>query len=90
MKQYPLHFTGILTKEGRRFVGLCLELDVTSFGKTSTSAKKNLEEAVSLYLESAFEGNLPYLRQVPKVDIPLDVEHTFPIYADMKISARAK
>ena len=89
MKQSPLHFTGILAKEGKQYVGLCLELDVSSFGETRTTAKTNLEEAVCLYLESAVESNLPFIRPVPKADIPKRIAEKFPLLADLKISARA-
>ena len=34
------------------FVGRCLDLPVTTQGKTLAAAKKNLQEAVELYLET--------------------------------------
>jgi predicted RNase H-like HicB family nuclease len=44
-------FTTIITKEGKWYVAYCLELGVVSQGKTIDEAKKNLKEAVELYLE---------------------------------------
>ncbi len=44
-------FTTILNKEGKWYVSRCLELGVVSQGKTIDEAKKNLKEAVELYLE---------------------------------------
>jgi predicted RNase H-like HicB family nuclease len=44
-------FTTIITKEGKWYVAYCLELEVVSQGKTIDEAKKNLKEAVELYLE---------------------------------------
>jgi len=44
-------FTTIITKEGKWYVAHCLELGVVSQGKTIDEAKKNLKEAVELYLE---------------------------------------
>ena len=78
MKHPPLHFTGILAKEGKQFVGICPELDVSSFGNTRLATKKNLEEAVTLHLESSIESNLPYLRPVLKSEWPKRVIDTFP------------
>ena len=44
-------FTTIITKEGKWYVAYCLELGVVSQGKNIDEAKKNLKEAVELYLE---------------------------------------
>lgn len=38
-------------KEGKYYVAQCLNVDVSSFGKTKKEALKNLEEAVELYFE---------------------------------------
>lgn len=56
-------FTSVIWKEGRHFVAQCLNVDVSSFGKTKAEALKNLEEAVELYLEDA-------RRPLPSVDSP--------------------
>lgn len=57
-------FTGVIVKENKGYSSLCLELDVASQGDTAREAKKALIEAATLYLESAIENNLPYLRPV--------------------------
>jgi predicted RNase H-like HicB family nuclease len=44
-------FTTIITKEGKWYVAYCLKLGVVSQGKNIDEAKKNLKEAVELYLE---------------------------------------
>ena len=49
-----LAFHGIIEKENGLYSALCLELDVASQGKTIEEAKKNLREAVELYLEDVF------------------------------------
>jgi len=61
-------FTGAIFREGKRFVSLCLDLDVAPQGRTVREAKKMLAEAVALYLETCFENNRPYVRPVPKED----------------------
>lgn len=63
-------FTGIVIREGKRFTALCPELDVASEGDTEKEASGNLLEAVNLYLETAIESNLPYLRPVPADEDP--------------------
>jgi predicted RNase H-like HicB family nuclease len=46
------HYTAIITKEDSWYVARCLDLDVTSQGRTIEEAKANLKEAVDLYIES--------------------------------------
>jgi len=45
--------TAIIEREGDAYVALCPELDVASQGNTIESARKNLQEAVELFLETA-------------------------------------
>ncbi len=44
-------FKYIITKEGKFYVSRCLNVEVSSFGKTLDEAKSNLKEALDLYLE---------------------------------------
>ena len=46
-------FTNVVWKEGKYFVAQCLNVDVSSFGKTFEEAQKNLNEAVELYMEDS-------------------------------------
>jgi len=43
--------TVIISKEGKWFVARSVELGVTTQGRTLEEAKKNLREAMGLYLE---------------------------------------
>jgi predicted RNase H-like HicB family nuclease len=45
--------TAIIEREGDGYVALCPELDVASQGNTIESARKNLQEAVELFFETA-------------------------------------
>jgi len=45
--------TAIIEREGNGYVALCPELDVASQGDSIESARKNLQEAVELFLEAA-------------------------------------
>ncbi len=68
--QNRFEFTGAIFKEGRRYVTLCLELDVASQGRTIREAKKMLAEAVELHMETCIEENIPYLHPVPRSEDP--------------------
>jgi predicted RNase H-like HicB family nuclease len=59
-------FTTIITKEGKWYVAYCLELGVVSQGKNIDEAKKNLKEAVELYLEDQ-----PKLKKKLSKEFPL-------------------
>jgi predicted RNase H-like HicB family nuclease len=41
----------VVWKEGKYYVAQCLNVDVSSFGKTKKEALGNLEEALELYFE---------------------------------------
>ncbi len=45
--------TAIIEREGDGYVALCPELDVASQGTTVEEARRNLVEAVELFLETA-------------------------------------
>ena len=47
--------TAIIEREGDGYVGLCPQFDVASQGDTIEATRKNLQEAVELFLESADE-----------------------------------
>lgn len=45
--------TAIIEREGDGFVALCPEVDVASQGDTVDEARKNLQEALELFFETA-------------------------------------
>ena len=45
--------TAIIEREGDGYVALCPELDVASQGDTVDKARKNLQEALELFFETA-------------------------------------
>lgn len=47
------HITAIIEREGDWYVALCPELDIASQGQSIDEARRNLIEAVELFLESA-------------------------------------
>lgn len=46
-------FTAIIEREDDGFVGTCPELDIVSQGDTVAEARRNLGEAIKLFLETA-------------------------------------
>ena len=63
-------FNSLILQEESGYTSLCLDLDVASQGETLQQAKESLLEAVALYLETALENNLPWLRPVPPSEDP--------------------
>ncbi|MFH1436450.1 MAG: type II toxin-antitoxin system HicB family antitoxin [Pseudomonadota bacterium] len=47
------HMTAIIEREGDGYVALCPELDIASQGQTIEEARKNLQEALELFFETA-------------------------------------
>lgn len=88
-------FTGIVIKEEGGYSSLCLELDVASQGENKEDAKQNLLEAVTLYLETAIESNLPLIRPVLQSDNPLntrpnDILDVFKMHIKFKVQTYAE
>jgi predicted RNase H-like HicB family nuclease len=54
--------TAIIEREGDGYVALCPELDVASQGESIESARKNLQEAVELFLETAAPSEIEQLQ----------------------------
>lgn len=70
MEKPEFAFTGVILQEESGYTSLCPELDVASQGQTIQQARDALLEAVTLYLETALENNLPWLRPVPRREDP--------------------
>ena len=94
MNQSKFIFAGVIIKENKRYTGICLELDVATEGETVEETKTNLLEAVTVYLETAIESNLPVLRPIPAEEDPVNVApdnvvEKFPLKVDVKIHTYA-
>ena len=94
MNKSKFIFTGVLLKENSSISGLCLEVDIATEGDSIAEAKNNLIEAVSLYIETAIENNLPILRAVPEKDNPMiispqNVLEEFSLKIDFRVHAYA-
>jgi predicted RNase H-like HicB family nuclease len=51
-----IHVKVVVWREGKHHVAQCLNVDVSSFGKTKNEALKNIEEALELYFEDNAAG----------------------------------
>lgn len=57
-------FKYIVYKEGDYYVSQCINVDVSSFGKTVEEAINNLKEALELYFEDNEEaGSFPVINE---------------------------
>lgn len=63
----------VVWKEGKYFVAQCLNVDISSFGKTKKEALKNLEEALDLYFED--EKHSKYIKIGKAEIVPSRLEY---------------
>ncbi len=56
-------FTASITQEDKWFITQCLEVDVSSQGKSEDEAINNLREALELYFEPPRPTVMPKLRK---------------------------
>ncbi|MBI5753798.1 type II toxin-antitoxin system HicB family antitoxin [Candidatus Peregrinibacteria bacterium] len=63
----------IVWKEGKHYVSQCLNVEVSSFGKTKKEALKNLDEALGLYFEDI---KVPQITKIERPEIvSLNLRH---------------
>ncbi len=55
-----LKLTALVWREGRKYVSLCPQVDVSSYGKTAREALANLREAVELHFEGKKHAAIPH------------------------------
>lgn len=68
MKQ--INLKNIVWKEGKYYVSQCLNVDISSFGKTRKEALANLNEALELYFEDTKALTPSKIIQPKIVDLP--------------------
>ena len=66
-----IQLQNVVWKEGKFHVAQCLNVDVSSFGKTKKEALDNLNEALELYFED--QQNI----KIVKIEKPSIVKHQF-------------
>ncbi len=65
--------TAIIEREEDMYVALCPELDIASHGNTVEEAKRNLEEAIGLFLEHASPEEIKQRLKTELYISPLEV-----------------
>ena len=68
MVRRSIEFSSVVTREGRRYVADCPELEIASQGKTFELALKNLREAIELYLQDE-DAKAPEVDYRPMVTV---------------------
>ena len=63
---HTMALQSVVWKEGKQYVAQCLNVDVSSFGKTKKEALENLKEALELYFE---DTRKPEFASVQHADI---------------------
>lgn len=56
----------IVWKEGKYYISQCLNVEVSSFGKTKKKALENLDEALELYFEDI---KAPQVTKIERIEI---------------------
>ena len=56
--RHPIELTAIIEREGDGYVALCPEVDVASQGDSVQEARKNLQEALELFFETASRSEI--------------------------------
>ena len=72
-------FTASISQEDDWFIAQCLEVDVSSQGKSEDEAINNLKEALELYFEPPRPTVMPKLR---KFEVDINSDETTPLSAD--------
>ena len=64
MKKFNLQ--NVIWKKGKYYVSQCLNVDISSFGKTKKESLKNLAEALDLYFEDV---KAPKIHEVKSAEL---------------------
>ena len=71
MKRRPTELNTVIWKEGKFFVAQCLNVDVSSFGKTKKEALGNIDEALALYFEEGMVSTFRIVENPKLVSLTL-------------------
>jgi len=67
---HKIDLKNIVWKERKYYVSQCLNVDVSSFGKTKKEALDNLSEALELYFEDVKEPQVVDIKEPQIVRFP--------------------
>jgi predicted RNase H-like HicB family nuclease len=60
----------VIWKEDKYYVAQCLNVDISSFGKTKTEASQNIKEALALYFDDMKEKSFSKISSPSIIDTP--------------------
>ncbi len=66
-----INLRNVVWKEGKYYVVQCLNVDVSSFGKTKNEALRNLDEALELFLEDTKKPEITKIERPELVKISI-------------------
>lgn len=66
-----MYLQSAVWKEGKFYVAQCLNVDVSSFGKTKKEALKNLQEALELYFEDTKPAVIAKVEKAELTKLPV-------------------
>ncbi len=66
-----INLKNVVWKEGKYYIAQCLNVDVSSFGKTKKEALANLDEALELYFEDIKTPRLTKVERPELVNLSL-------------------
>ena len=67
---HKIDLKNIVWKERKYYVSQCLNVDVSSFGKTKKEALDNLNEALELYFEDVKDPQVVEIKKPEIVGLP--------------------
>jgi predicted RNase H-like HicB family nuclease len=67
-----INLKNVVWKEGKYYVVQCLNVDVSSFGKTKEEALDNLDEALELYFEDEKKFQISRVERPELVNLSLN------------------
>lgn len=68
-----INVKNVIWKEGKYYVVQCLNVDVSSFGKTKKEALVNIDEALELYFEDV---KSPHIQKIERPEVvTLSLKH---------------
>lgn len=70
-----INLKSVVWKEGKYYVSQCLDVDVSSFGKTKKEALEMLQEALELYFEDMPMPKKSEIKRLAIASVQLELQH---------------
>ncbi|HEY4509229.1 MAG TPA: type II toxin-antitoxin system HicB family antitoxin [Candidatus Paceibacterota bacterium] len=60
----------VIWKEGKYYIAQCLNVDISTFGRTKIEAIKNIKEALALYFDGTSKKQFSKISSLSLIDTP--------------------